>query len=397
MIRKSLSQLLAKRFPSSSSSKRSATHIEIQASQLRSPASSTRSSLVNIQRRRHPDEEPEEPSAKSSKKRKHRSLNVVDGVPAHKALRVSKVSTKTQQQYLQAVQMFEDWCRKQHRSVSSHRRVDEAMAIYLQTLCCDGEPFNYGSYCVYGWILLRSQEHCDPKFQLPFSRQALKGWKAKFPGSSRTGVDLVLWDLVALECIQQGWWLSACAILIQGDAYLRPSEVFAITKKHLVPPRAARTKAIWGVIIGLLELGRPGKSGEYDDVVLFDTACRADVNQVVAHLARRPLSDDQCIFSPLTQSEYGQNIQAALRNLELQKLGLSPHSLRHSGASTDSFHKIRDAKTIQSRGRWKAAESVKRYKKPGRMLLTQKNVSKAIWARASKARPSVISAVLRKR
>ncbi len=322
---------------------------------------------------------------------------MVEGIPAHKALRVSKVSPKTQQQYLDAVQKFEGWCRKRRRSISSHRRVDEAMAVYLQFLCCEGEPFNDGSYCVYGWILLRSQEHCDPKFQLPFSRQALKGWKAKFPGSSRSGVDLVLWDLVALECIQQGWWLSACAILIQGDAYLRPSEVFAITKKHLVPPRAARKKSIWGVIIGLLEAGRPTKSGDYDDVVLFDTSCRADVNQVVSILAKRSISDDVSIFSPLNQTQYGRNIETALKNLGLERLGLTPHSLRHSGASTDCFHKFRDPKTIQARGRWKAAESVKRYKKPGRMLLTQKNVSKAIWTRAVSARPLVISAILKHR
>ena len=246
---------------------------------------------------------------------------------------------------------------------------------------------------VHGWILLKSTEHMDPRQQLPFAKQSLKGWKSRYPGKTRTGVDLCLWDLVGLECARSGALMTAMAVLVQGDAYLRPSEVFAITKQHLIPPRAARTKNTWGVIIGLLESGKPTKAKDYDDVVLFDTPSRSDVNIVVSKLGKRRIQETDCIFSPLTYSQYLKDLQAAIASLKLEFLGLSPHSLRHSGASHDSYHGVRDAKSIQTRGRWKAAESVRRYKRPGRMLLTQKDVSKATWNAATRARPQLISMI----
>ena len=281
------------------------------------------------------------------------------------------------------------------KSLRSHKSVDLAMSEYLQFLCLNGESITAGSYTVFGWILIRSEEHLDNRMQLPFSRQALKGWKARFPGHSRTGVDLSIWDLVALTACEQGHLLSGAAMVIQGDAYLRPSEVFAITRDHLVPPSAARTRGIWGVIVGLLEDGIPTKAGDFDDVVLFDTKNRSDVNTVIASLARRSSSKTRCIFHPLTVEPYGKHIKAACDSLGLSNLHLTPHCLRHSGASHDAYHALRDFSTIQSRGRWKAKESVRRYRRPGRMLLTQKQVSKKIWKAASSARPKLINLLLK--
>ena len=110
------------------------------------------------------------------------------------------------------------------------------MCLFLRELCEQGEPMSYGSYAVFGWIKIRSTFHLEAKHQLPFSREALKGWKSRFPGHTKTGVDLVLWDLIALKALDRGFPLCAAAILIQGDAYLRPCELFDMTQQHLVTP-----------------------------------------------------------------------------------------------------------------------------------------------------------------
>eukprot|EP00438_Fugacium_kawagutii_P017101 Skav204591 [mRNA] locus=scaffold672:132020:137458:- [translate_table: standard] len=360
--------------------------------EFRTVASGVQDKISEAFSRKSSGEEQHQPS---SRKRTKRSLNVPVAVPASRALRVAKISSRTQNLYLQAVSRFEEWAKAQRRRLTSHRQTDEVMSCYLQHLCTDGASITEGSYVVFGWILFRSQEHMDSKFQLPFARMALKGWRSRFPPKSRTGIDMSIWDVVALHCVQQGDWLTACGILIQGDAYLRPSELFSLTKQHLVPPSASRTKAIWGVIIGLLELGKPTKAGEYDDVVLFDTPGRSDINMIISSLSKRKISDSDSLLSPLGQVQYGRNIQVALQQLGLKHLGLSPHSLRHSGASSDSFNAVRDAKDIQTRGRWKCSDSVKRYKKPGRMMLNQKKVPQAVWSRAKHARAEAIPAILK--
>lgn len=244
---------------------------------------------------------------------------------------------------------------------------------------------------VFGWILLRPKFHLPDKAMLPISRQALKGWKVRYPGRARTGVDLCLWDLVAWGAIQLGFFLTACGILIQGDLYLRPSELLDLTARHLLSPQRRVKK--WGVVVGLSEDGMPSKSGEFDECVFADTSERSDVNQILAWLKSYCLSPTTSIFHPLTLAQYEDQIKKAACLVKLGSLRLTPHMLRHSGASHDAFYSIRSIREIQVRGRWKAAASVARYKKPGRMLLSQAEVSKSVWREADLARPKVLSSL----
>ena len=70
-----------------------------------------------------------------------------------------------------------------------------------------------------------------------------------FPGSSRAGVDLKIWDLVALKCLQNGAPLAAAAILVQGDGYLRLCEIMSLRRGSVIPPAASGRKK---------DLGSPG-------------------------------------------------------------------------------------------------------------------------------------------
>ena len=140
----------------------------------------------------------------------------------------------------------------------------------------------------------------------------------------------------------------------------------------------------------MLEHGKPTKAGEYDDVVLFNSPGRTDVNEVIQILSRRRLEPGSGLFSPLTFDQYGKLIRDCSHDAKLGHLHLTPHCLRHSGASHDSYHHLRDIKEIQARGRWKALKSVSRYKRPGRMLLSQSSVSPSIWKEAQCARAHVL-------
>ena len=55
------------------------------------------------------------------------------------------------------------------------------------------------------------------------------------------------------------------------------------------------------------------------------------------------------------------------KKLGLSDLKLSPHGLRHGGASTDRSLGVRSLASIQLRGNWRAAESLRRYEKHARL------------------------------
>ena len=316
-------------------------------------------------------------------------------VPADRSLQASKVKPKTLELYSDAVGKFLAWASKAKVGTHTHSLADNGICRYLHKLCEDGATYTQASYTVFGWILLKSRDHLPDKLKLPVSRQALKGWKSRYPGKSKAGIDLALWDLIALQCCRQKHFLAACGILIQSDSYLRPRELFQLTMDHLIPPRQNHSKKSWGLMVGLFETGVPTKAGEFDDCVILNTASRMDVNQVVAGLSKRRLSNWERLLSPLTLDQYNRQIKLAADQVGLGHLNLSAHFLRHSGPSHDIYHGLRSLPEVQLRGRWRAPNSVSRYRKPGRMLLQQKGLSKALWRKAEKARPQVIQSILK--
>ena len=55
-------------------------------------------------------------------------------MPKLKGLRVAKVKPKTLALYSQAVKDFREWALQSGRPLRSHKRVDEAMCLYLDPM-----------------------------------------------------------------------------------------------------------------------------------------------------------------------------------------------------------------------------------------------------------------------
>ena len=153
--------------------------------------------------------------------------------------------------------------------------------------------------------------------------------------------------------------MSAGAIILQGDLYLRPHEILGLRKKAVIKPVSSRSK-YGGVVLAQQEDEVPAKACTYDDCVLLDTVCRSDVQIVLKSLYNKTATNESYLFPALTMSSYAADISRACEGLGLGRLKLTPHGLRHSGPSTDSLHRIRDITTIQARGRWKSPSSVAR-------------------------------------
>ncbi len=171
------------------------------------PNSSNQLFLGNTQKRKLPCEEPEDkPCKKPKRKRQVSELPV--GVPNNRILQCSKIKPQTLKSYHEAVQQFLTWASANGKRIGNHQSVDESISEYIHSLCWEGCSITLASYVVFGYIMLKSPSnwHMTDRNKLPISRMALKGWRSRFPGKTRTGIDLVLWDLVALCAAQRGFF-----------------------------------------------------------------------------------------------------------------------------------------------------------------------------------------------
>ena len=170
---------------------------------------------------------------------------------------------------------------------------------------------------------------------------------------------------------------AARALVLQFDAYLRPSEVLSVTRDDVTTKKRGTSLAYPDLVLTLAPQGTPDqpptrrtKGGRFDEsVVVADKASklagRGFVGQIVQNLIKRRRAQ-QKLFD-LTLAEYEDLFRKAMLQTSLGPLSLVPHSARHGGPSTDAALQLRDATSIQRRGRWESERSVRRYEKHGKL------------------------------
>ena len=141
-------------------------------------------------------------------------------------------------------------------------------------------------------------------------------------------------------------------------------------EKRTVLPYPAVSLRIAPFVPELHGVSRATKSGDYDDtIVLGDEASqragRGWVAALVAQLSKQGSAETALL--DLTLPIWERAFQRAVVGLGLERLRISPHCLRHGAASSDFASKFRRLDELQRRGRWKAAASVRRYEKCGRL------------------------------
>ena len=125
----------------------------------------------------------------------------------------------------------------------------------------------------------------------------------------------------------------------------------------------------WAVVICPSTEDATTKTGTQDDTLEVGTpgSNRGWLCSLLRAATKRARNDDALLF-PLTLAEFEKVFATAVKALDLQHLKLTPHCLRHGGASTDVYFQWLDLLAVQQRGRWVASSSVLRYSKHGRLL-----------------------------
>jgi hypothetical protein len=265
--------------------------------------------------------------------------------------------------------------------------MDRALERFLDTFFFDGQESFTARYTVWGVGFMRDWDM--GRLLFPRAHRALKGWKsAALEGSKEpaaweavvVGADALASDAgqaALTTCVALS---AARAALVQFDTYARPNEILKIRAVDFVPP--ARRLQFWHVALNPKPVGREGddtdlrraavggargavsKQKTFDNTVRVADEPSAAAGRIVLRKMvpewKRRAPEVYPMFN-LSQAEYAKAWAWASKCLSL-KTTITPHMMRHGGASADYALRVRNLLEIQERGQWGSLTSCQRYK-----------------------------------
>lgn len=239
------------------------------------------------------------------------------------------------------------------------------MSQYLLELYEDGCHVWEGTYVVYGYQFLYNRG--VDKNYLPLAKKGLKAWRRQQPSSMRLPVpEEIIWS-VGASMLDHGLVNEAVALALQFVTYMRPSEVITLLHSQLCPPvsRAMRSYDSWGIVLAPQELKQTTKTGEVDDSILVDCKNFPWLHDVLTQVYRPHVNSR--LFPSMTLASYERSFKLVVQHLQLP-VHVTPHVVRHSGASNDFIHSRKTLRAIQKQGRWASFKSCRRYEKSALVL-----------------------------
>ena len=308
-------------------------------------------------------------------------------------LRRRRVGPAGRTKYLKAAGLFTSFCRDRRMAYTTPAEVDHALDIYLVWLFAKQRvPLQNAREAYYGVRFAFDLQNSH----LTLARASLDGFKREDPDLSREPCPWEVATLVALDILEQpnsDAPLIAAAVLLDFDVYARPGALCGLECRSLIAVTGSRFCLVF--FPGDREERSKGQT--QDDTVEIGTQGREWLRGVAKALL-------ECRQGPhklfgISQSRLRQQFAASLKRLGLERLGYTPHCLRHGGASADAQAGL-DAVTIQLRGQWRSPKSVVRYMKKGAYLRQLARLSKATRAAATGAEKALtrrLAAEIRKR
>ena len=253
-------------------------------------------------------------------------------------------------------------------SLMSARRLDRALALYIQHCYDSSTPFQYAAHALHAVVFHR----LDLKQKLHQARSCLKGWERVKKVQSHPPLTWELTCVIASTLARSGYHGPAIGMLLGFDCYLRVSELTHLRRQDIVMPHDARMgRADTGMAVIL----KHTKTGKNQSV----TSQRRKVAELVTSWVRglpRSIGRDGLVFD-FSPQWFGRLICNACVELGLGHIPYVPHSLRHGGATADFFSKG-SVEYVHFCGRWKSIESLRTYIQTARALLAAQNVPRRL-------------------
>ena len=320
-------------------------------------------------------------------------------------LKFKSVSAATRVRYQKAVDDFESWVADAAVPTFTETQLDTAIERYFEIIFIDGAQLYEARNVLWGLAFERDFLVSFPRF--PKAHRAMRGWSRSSPEALGLpcpwAAAVVISHILASVGVEQlgpSALHSARAIMISFDSYIRPSTTLSITAADILPPRGAvkyftlithpAAEDLEGAPSDLHRAshGRPraraSKTGHFDNAVLMGDppprkAGRAFVTLLLRGWRAR-LSPSARVF-PIELAEYEKHLRWATRALDIANMKITPHSMRHGGASSDAAASLRTLPEIQCRGMWSDPRSVARYHRPGQLARQMAKLPPAVLER----------------
>ena len=328
-----------------------------------------------------------------------RARHMASWTPAFKGLtylRQNSVREKTLISYMSLMAGFLTFWRSevwpQRVGEPTDEEMDSCLERYMEEVFRRGELSQCGSRLISVIKFFRPIFSRDGTMKLPLASQALRGWRLKAPGRSRLPLPWEVVCLAALQLLHMGMFTTAVYIMLCFSAYLRPSEPFSISGKQIVGPVPGTRHKCWSVILHPWEDGRVSKTLQVDETVLIDLDEYHFVAMALQFL--KSITPDAEYAFQFSHQQARERFQRACKTAGLDVLEPELYQLRHSGPSHDKATFLRTLAEIKDRGRWGSDNTVRRYKKEGRVAQQLQKLSLATRTAAIRA-PAQLAAAFR--
>ena len=280
--------------------------------------------------------------------------------------------------YENEVKQMKDWLVRRGDDVSKVAsdppQMDARLSDYYDELFFRGEHPNKGEKLLAGLLFAYPQYSKGGTSSLPRAWRSLKGWKRLDPGRSRVPEPRRFWFGVSNLMAAEGERDKAAFTLLSLCTYLRPGQLLALRRRHLIPPVDGIT-GHWTVLANPQEEGVPSKTGEYDVSIAVDSDWLTWADPLWKGLSE---GDPSGLVFGFSYHAYVKTFTKAVKALGRAKT--VPYQLRHSGPSADRAEGRRSLPEVKKRGCWKSDRSVLRYEKAGRLATSARQISPAVQA-----------------
>ena len=189
------------------------------------------------------------------------------------------------------------------------------------------------------------------------------------PGSSRDPCPIEVAAWIAYDMSLRGLVYHAAAVMLSFDTYIRPGKMCELKHSNIIAPSKGMHKRYhhWTLLLHPQEAGQPSKAGAFNDSLIVGLHDRKWVGTLLGKLFSKHAGQTDGALFPFSLRDFELEFSKSVTALKLSKLQLTPHCLRHGGASHDYLANSFSLADIQQRGCWKTIESVRRYSKHGRL------------------------------
>ena len=273
--------------------------------------------------------------------------------------------------------------------------LDRVMVIYFDELYFKGHSVEMGSSTL---AALRYFVHAIKRGgpgRMPRSAVVLRTWRRRDPPQQRLPLP---W--IAL-CAMMGWLLfrhaaiavELCLKWVLGfRLYLRPGENDSLRTEMIVHPQPLAGIAYGnvGLILSPREGNEPGKTGLYDEAVIWDT--EVSLHPLLLQLVQARGPNVSLWTIPADQDM--ELFRAASTAMHLEGLHPVRYAMRHGGASDDLLCRRHSVQEVMRRGRWRTDVSLRRYGKETRILDEVNKLPRAVLEFGAKVSANLESLLL---